>query len=608
MAYKGGFLLKPVKVDYGSVGKMYMQGINAVAQIREGVLKERAEQRKQLAEAVDFQATGIHDIDRMALDHGQSVSSELSIAQQKVDAGLMTRTQQAAIHQRAIAESQSLGSLVDVMSKNIEAIDKDDSLSDLTKDQLTNLYFKDINYRGFYRDPNTGEVRDLKQGFQIKRANGQSNVFGTYEYINPNNNQIESVTINKPLVKMIDPSYHKWQKADTDAIDKKIKGLISRMGERDFVIMGPDGIPVNIPYEKTQEFANGDVQVYNRIADVSQFMPALESHIDSQDRKFYEAYAYEQLGARAPWHSGYSGPLSDEQVNQRFNKRYIDKNGELIEVKNDPTQFRFNEEGDIFLDEDALNVVKGHYRQQILASLNIKSEDYKLKSDDQKKQEEVLRNLAGAKYNRLEGGKVIAKNYDSDYIKSNILLEIAIVNKDMYENINLGDAMSDYNSNGYTDELDNLYETETGPVSPIMKRIISKGTEYKGVSLDPMKKTLTNALGNVLSHTGQKFDAINAFTVVEISGSKPLVLLNGTATAGKRKRDIGDDKVEIEREITEAIPSATSEPLTDDQSRLLYKQLWKIPNAAKYFKEEGYSINAPDYLTALADFAGFMNK
>ena len=611
MAYKGGFLLKPVTVDYGSVGKMYMAGINAVVQTREKVLEERATQSKNLTDATNYAATGLHDMDRMLLNHGQNVSMELAEAQRKNDLGLISRREVAAIHQRTVAESQALGQLNDVMAKNIEALDKDDTKSELSKDQLTNLYFKDINYRGFYQDPETGEVRDLKQAFQIERIDGQSYMVGTYQYINPSNKQVENVSIKKPLVKMIDPSQHKWDKVDTDAIDKKIKGFVGRLGDKGFSVAGPDGIPINIPYEQSQIIGkNGEVIVYNKISDPSQFIPAVESHIDSQDRKFYEAYAYEQMGARAPWHSGYSGPLSDKQVQDRFNKRYVDANGDLLEVTKDPTQFRFNEEGDIFLDDDTLKVVKAHYRQQILASLDVRTEDYKIKDPADREKEEALRNLAGARYNRVDaGGKVVSKGYDSDYVKSNILLELAIVNKDMYENIDIGDAMSDYNSQGYTNKLDKLFKNEENPVAPIMKQIITKGTEYNGVSLDPMKKTLTNALGNVLSHTGQKFDSINAFTVVEMPGSKPLVLLNGTATAGKRKRDIkdGEEKVEIEREITESVPSATSEPLTDDQSRLLYKQLWNTPNAAEYFEKEGYSINSPDYLIALSDFAASMN-
>jgi len=619
MAYKGGFLLKPVTVDYGSVAKMYMAGINAVVQTREKVLEERATQSKNLTDATNYAATGLHDMDRMLLNHGQNVSMELAEAQRKNDLGLISRREVAAIHQRTVAESQALGQLNDVMAKNIEALDKDDTKSELSKDQLTNLYFKDINYRGFYQDPETGEVRDLKQAFQIERIDGQSYMVGTYQYINPSNKQVENVSIKKPLVKMIDPSQHKWDKVDTDAIDKKIKGLISRMGERDFVIMGADGIPVNIPYEKTQEFANGDVQVYNRIADVSQFMPALESHIDSQDRKFYEAYAYEQMGARAPWHSGYSGPLSDEQVNQRFNKRYIDRNGELIEVKNDPTQFRFNEEGDIYLDDETLNVVKGHYRQQILASLNIKSEDYKLKSKEDIEREKEMLNISGAVYNRVDAsGKVITTGFDRDHIKSNYLIEFGIVNADQYKNVDLSAARADYNRQGYTNALDKLYsdvEANKGKTvldDSIQYLLFSDDVmEYNGVSLDPMKKRITTALGDITSFTGQKFDSINAFTVVEISGSKPQIILHGTASAGRVQRKVPGTKggVEIERTISEDIPSATSAPLGEQQARRLYRELWKIPAAREYFskkkdiKGQNYTPNSPDYLNALASFA-----
>ena len=617
MAYKGGFLLKPVTVDYGSVAKMYMQGINAVVQTREKVLAERATQSKNLTDATNYAATGLHDMDRMLLNHGQNVSMELAEAQRKNDLGLISRREVAAIHQRTVAESQALGQLNDVMAKNIEALDKDDTKSELSKDQLTNLYFKDVNYRGFYKDPNTGEVTDLKQAFQIERIDGQSFMVGTYQYINPSNNQVENVSIKKPLVKMIDPSQHKWDKVDTDAIDKKIKGFVNRLGDKGFSVAGPDGIPINIPYEQSQIIGkNGEVIVYNKISDPSQFIPAVESHIDSQDRKFYEAYAYEQMGARAPWHSGYSGPLSDKQVQDRFDKRYVDANGDLLEVTKDPTQFRFNEEGDIFLDDDTLKVVKAHYRQQILASLDVRTEDYKIKDPADREKEEALRNLAGARYNRGvdADGKPIPVKYDRDYARSNYLLEFAIVNRDKYDadtlGVSIGDALSDINSKGYTEELDNLINNKVSPLSAEIQKIITKGDEFNGVSLDPMKDQLTKALGDVFSHTGQKFDSINGFTVVEMSGSIPQVILQGTATAGKRKRDIkgGQDKVEIERQETDIIPTAMSKPLSSSQARALYKQLWKTPNAAKYFKDEGYSINAPDYLFALSEFANSLNQ
>lgn len=620
MAYKGGFLLKPVTVDYGSVGKMYLQGINAVVQTREKVLEERATQSKNLTDATNYAATGLHDMDRMLLDHGQNVSMELAEAQRLNDLGLISRREVAAIHQRTVAESQALGQLNDVMAKNIEALDKDDTKSELSKDQLTNLYFKDVNYRGFYKDPNTGEVRDLKQAFQIKRIDGQSFMVGTYQYINPSNNQVENVTIKKPLVKMIDPSQHKWDKVDTDAIDKKIKGFVDRLGDKGFSVAGPDGIPINIPYEKSQIIGNnGEVIVYNKISDPSQFIPAVESHIDSQDRKFYEAYAYEQMGARAPWHSGYSGPLSDKQVQDRFNKRYVDANGDLLEVTKDPTQFRFNEEGDIFLDDDTLKVVKAHYRQQILASLDVRTEDYKIKDPADLEKEKEMMNISGAVYNRVDAsGNVITTGFDRDHIKSNYLIEFGIVNADQYKTVDLSAARADYNRQGYTNALDLLYrdvETNQGKNvldDSIQYLLFSEDVmEYNGVSLDPMKKRITDALGDVTSFTGQKFDSINAFTVVEISGSKPQIILHGTASAGKVKREVPGTKggVEIERTISEDIPAATSSPLAEQQARRLYRELWKIPAAREYFskkkdiKGQNYTPNSPDYLNALASFA-----
>ena len=121
-----------------------------------------------------------------------------------------------------------------------------------------------------------------------------------------------------------------------------------------------------------------------RIENIDTFKNTIETHINSQDEKFWEAYAYEQLQVRAPWQSGYSGPLEQAKLDGTFNKMYYDKDGNLIEVneKDDLLGFKFDEKGDISLKEETLKLAKAHYRSKVYSGLDVNQEFLRFKEGD----------------------------------------------------------------------------------------------------------------------------------------------------------------------------------------------------------------------------------
>ena len=98
----------------------------------------------------------------------------------------------------------------------------------------------------------------------------------------------------------VNPNYVKWEKIDDDHTVKKINNFSNMLGERKFI--DPDGNPIQ--YNLLQKIQDDYLAV--RIEDINTFKNTVETHINSQDEKFWEAYAYEQMQVRAPWQSGYS--------------------------------------------------------------------------------------------------------------------------------------------------------------------------------------------------------------------------------------------------------------------------------------------------------------
>ena len=149
MAYRGGALVQPVQVDYGAVAKIYSAGMARVQEIREGVIKERGEQTAALSKASDFAVTGLQDMDNMYMKAGQLARTRMQELIGMNDRGEISRSELTAAFARETSEAGMLSKMPEIMKKNIEEIDKDDNLSSLTKDQLTNVYLNGVKHERF---------------------------------------------------------------------------------------------------------------------------------------------------------------------------------------------------------------------------------------------------------------------------------------------------------------------------------------------------------------------------------------------------------------------------------------------------------------------------
>jgi hypothetical protein len=604
MAYRGGALVKPIQVDYGAVAKIYSAGMAKVREIREGVLKERGEQTAALAKASDFVATGIQELDNLYLSSANIFREQTMDAIEANDRGDMTRSQLTALFARNTSQAQQLSKMPEIIKKNIEEIRKDDKLSDLTLDQYTNTWFVDRNTAGSYVDEN-GQEKTLDRSISLENDQNRGIlVKGTYEIYDPISKKVyESEPIDKPLSQAINPSYKKWQKIDDDHVVKKIGKFTDVLGKRNFV--GNDGKP--LPYNFLQQIKNKNIFI--KQTDRNVFKNSIETHINSQDRRFWESYAYEQLGVRSIGHSGYSGPLDKEKI-KPFNNVYLDKDGNKISFEQEDDVFSFNRntEGEISLQKKTLELAKAHYRDKVYSSLQIDQKELNLTDEEMKKllDPDVL---SSAVY--MSKGK--PQRLDKKHINSNLFIEMGIseqlkprgVEKPGVDMKNaLEQAMADMNFNGYTTSLDGKHD-----LPPVMNDVMEKGKKFSGVSLPKMSKgkEMKDILGDVLSFTGLKFNEINSFIVVDVGDGNPQVLLTGDASTGKKSFDLEGGEVKYEQEQFTNVSSATSKPLNFNQSKRLYQSLWNFDNAKEFFEGSGLTKDSNDYLTALKNYSDFIN-
>jgi hypothetical protein len=586
MAYRGGALVKPVQVDYGAVAKIYSAGMARVQEIREGVLKERGEQTAALAKASDYVVTGIQDLDNLYMKAGQLARTRMQELIGMNDRGEISRSELTAAFARETSEASIISKMPEIMKKNIEEVDKDDNLSSLTKDQLTNVYLNDVNTRGSYVD-GSGMRQDLKHTMDIQQIGGQKYMVANYEIYNPATKKTEVKSVVKPLKDAVNPNYVKWEKINDEHTVKKINNFSSMLGKRQFI--GSDGKPIQ--YNLLQKMQDDYLGV--RIEDINIFKNTVETHINSQDEKFWEAYAYEQMQVRAPWQSGYSGPLKQEKLDGMFNKMYYDKDGKLIEVneKDDVLGFKFDEKGDISLKEETLKLAKAHYRSKVYSGLDINQEILRFKEGDDIP---VVggNDLSGAVYKKFQGGSSQDVSYDNDFFKTSVLNEY-FKDSEFKTGEPIYDKQDQFNqdvaSKGYS-SLDLDIDGITGIDTNLSNIIKNTKAEFYGFNVPAKDKKSAKKLNddlNVTSSKGLKYDSINSIIVVDGLDGNPQIFLSGNATASKKKgKREGDMDVE-EETTTVNISNAISQPLSSQQITKLYQQIKNYPAFTKWVNQAG---------------------
>ena len=627
MAYKGGFLLQPVKTDYGSIGRLYMQGMNAVAQIREGVLKERREMSEQLQKASSFQATGIQDYDMILNRGAQLIRDRFTNAVAMNDAGLISRNDLNLIKTRGVGEATTLANQSKLFAETREQILKDNNAGGLSLAQHDANWFSSPEYVGKVYDPQIQKFRPARNVFDVVEIDGRLFNQITYEEQGLNEKGERVIIENSTLKKLEDtfaPNADRWDKVDVDKTVRAFKGTI---GTRDFTYYDENGQLRSIPFSEMQQL--GSKIAYSQIQDPAQFANLIENTLDSYGEEFYEELAYSMFNVRGSLHSGGASSLTNEQIEGRFNNRFLKKPefedgklvgfGEKIILEkdsngnyDDPSKFITNSDRTIDLKDSTRELMKGFMREKLYASLNI---DTKTTFDQLKEQEEqqAIRNVIKPMLEYIGGEPRVPTLKD---IQNRSAIQNGIAKVNVNQNT-IEDAI--FNQNTYGNVPNEMINPLLAQLPNNISRVFNNAESVSGVQtpniLDIDK---SNLFKNQTDFTGNKMDAINGFIIINIKdGGNPAIMLTGKSlgTEQERKYQSGDikkkdDPSSIDYELSikqrQSLGTVYSNPLEPAQIESLFKTLyqgnsefrdWCDARSNRYSKDTIHTLEALQQFT-----------
>ena len=167
MAKRGGYFNRtmynystsggPILEDFGAIGEKFLEGTKYVNAVRRAEIEKIQKQQEEIIKLSEFPLTGNKDVDQMALRVSEGIRNDLMNARKRIGVDGFSRADFNAVYTNAMSSSKVYTGLNEYMKNEIERIDKDESLSDVTKD----LYMKSL-----------GSVFNQNAIFDVRVENG----------------------------------------------------------------------------------------------------------------------------------------------------------------------------------------------------------------------------------------------------------------------------------------------------------------------------------------------------------------------------------------------------------------------------------------------------
>lgn len=618
MAYGGGYLVKPVQSKMGSVADLYLQGQAQVQQIQKEVRDERTQQLKVLGKATNFEATGIQDMDKYWAGMGNQTRTNLAKLHEMNRRGEISRSEVIARSQALTSEMEMVGQIPTLTKSRIDEMQKEidkDKLSQLSLDTYTATWFKDANasLTGIkVYDPATGQKRNLQSNYSTEIVDDKAYMKTVFEYVEGQDENgkdiIKTASILKPVRNHVDPNQITIKKVD----DKKaVAEWAKNLGDQNFVYTDANGVQQVVGYQNMQRTSNG-TNILGRIsdpADVNRVSKVLETEVNGKSDEFYLSYAYDVLGARAPFHSGGGKSLTKDQWESRFpSSVYFDydantKKGTPLTFTKDPLTMEFDSAGNSSLSEETLKLVKSHYRNQLMASIDVDSDVYKDRSYKSGTKTTTLNSASAATYTvkgkgrRVDGNNFSSRAAMSQMQKNSMSGKVSVNVMESARSLMSKEGSFNFSDVKLPEIISNLNNPE-----------IYDQTTQGEVNFGGVMKDFASQL-NVNTFTDNKFKDITGYYSAEDDTGQPYIVLVGSADYGTvdvKSQGTGEDQSSIEKTVkgqSSIVSEGFSNPLTDTQAQNLYKALWDPKTGNKrmqdIFKNLGYNVNSGDHKLAL---------
>lgn len=379
MAYKGGYYVKPVDVDFDGLVNQYTQGKAKAEASREVRRQDRAQQLKDLTEASTFEHTGIEDIDQAYMQAGQIAAQAIQDAHRANIAGEGTLAYANGEFSHQMSQVGVLGKQVDLMKARIEETDKriaDGEASIAEKNQLLASWY-----------PRKGMLGTIKLGDGTEREALKSFSFGHRKNKNGFNDLVVNVT-QEFQDEDGNVQVFRGQRGLTDALSPnremvnrvtvidKAKDINKVFGDREFYVDPVTGLSIPSPlYQKNMSLPSGDVLFARGVAPETfgDVRNTVETNIKGTSRLEYISMLAE-LGARSPIDADFNGYRDVSVVNNMYAGMY-DENGNPIQFESDPLVLGVDGSMNYFLTEDNKKFIDAMLRDNIYKGMDVTAEE-----------------------------------------------------------------------------------------------------------------------------------------------------------------------------------------------------------------------------------------
>jgi hypothetical protein len=669
MAYGGGYLVKPVVSENGSISELFLAGQAQVTAVRDKVREERRLQNEVLGKATEFEATGIQDMDNFWANAGSQARTQMMADQQANRDGTMSRADVTRNAARISGEMKMVGQLPIIIKEQRDAIIKkqeSEGYSGLTLAEFDRTWFKDIT-AGAYAKPVFTPAQDeipavpeviatpadisggaldingkpavagsvmkagvpkvdakaatrvqLKQNYSPELIDGKQFMRFTYEQMDQKGN-ITVRSIIKPLSEHVNPSKVKYFKVD----DKKsVKEFTSNIGKQGMTITGPNGLQQPV-FSDLQETANGTT-IMGRIAneaDVDKIATAIEQEITSKPDDWIASYAFDVLGARDPFADGATGiPLTKAEVDQKFpgsiyfNYDPATKTGTPITFEGDPLLFDMDEKGNTVVTQDTRDLVMAHYRNQLMAGMNVSTEVYKDRAKavaSGRTSTNTRTSATRASYTsngqglRVGGANMMSRLHMSTMNKNNTT---GTVNQNI-----LNAAKAQLASSGVIN-----YSTNSIPsaLQSLDDSTVYNQTTQGAVNIGGVKDNLKKVLNITTFNDSEFVDITGYYTAEDKNTGQPIIVMTGNASYG----DVSTTQEDAQNNNNSSTVSGAgtfisegfSSPLTDEQAQNLYLAMYDSkkgnPEMVRVFRKLQYTKDTRNFKEALHEAQNYINR
>lgn len=418
MGYSGGIYSKPILGGFSDVANLYLQGKLQVIGIRQQVRQQRSEELQALAEqAAEIEATGVSEIDKLYQQGANDLRKAASDAHTANILGRTTRGIATARVNNFTSQASQLANASTIIKTKVDDMDKEilnGKVNDYSRSKYLRGWFTEQNlvprYIKIPVDPN-----DSSKGYTqvpqyetmgTEMIDGKLHYRKTFNYLNPNTNQVEVGTRMTSINEMSNTP-DLFMQFDINDYVKKSSDAIGQSQAVSLIPGQPTGMPQ--PYQSTQTITaqGGNTQVFTRVIApqrLVQVADMIETDINAvlQDDKKVISILSEFYNARAIGDEGFGGIKNQQQINDLFGEteytdqttgvvekipQFYDKNGDNIVLTNtdssgniiDPTIIQLDEYNNEEVTDDQRAIVGAILRKKMLNSFNIKLSEFRVR-------------------------------------------------------------------------------------------------------------------------------------------------------------------------------------------------------------------------------------